>query len=174
VNSRAYLVESEPAFRAHIRLAFDPGSRTVVGPAPFLYRAGALDRKSLIARGKAWHRSAGAPRNGHVAEWLRNGLQNRVPRFNSGRGLHFIFDSTILESPDVAPHGIGGKAENGCTEALSLAPGLCYRHPALRAFTLPVFPGSSAVEQPAVNRLVAGSNPARGATQNSLTRAPSH
>jgi hypothetical protein len=26
--------------------------------------------------------------NGHVAEWLRNGLQNRVPRFNSGRGLH--------------------------------------------------------------------------------------
>jgi hypothetical protein len=23
-----------------------------------------------------------------VAEWLRNGLQNRVPRFNSGRGLH--------------------------------------------------------------------------------------
>ena len=30
--------------------------------------------------------------------------------------------------------------------------------------TRPVFPGSSAVEQPAVNRLVAGSNPARGAT----------
>jgi hypothetical protein len=27
---------------------------------------------------------------GHVAEWLRNGLQNRVPRFNSGRGLHKI------------------------------------------------------------------------------------
>ena len=26
--------------------------------------------------------------DGHVAEWLRNGLQNRVPRFNSGRGLH--------------------------------------------------------------------------------------
>ena len=26
-----------------------------------------------------------------------------------------------------------------------------------------IFPGSSAVEQPAVNRLVAGSNPARGA-----------
>ena len=25
---------------------------------------------------------------GHVAEWLRNGLQNRVHRFNSGRGLH--------------------------------------------------------------------------------------
>ncbi len=24
---------------------------------------------------------------GHVAEWLRKGLQNPVPRFNSGRGL---------------------------------------------------------------------------------------
>ena len=32
---------------------------------------------------------------------------------------------------------------------------LCYSRPA--------FPGSSVVEQPAVNRLVAGSNPARGA-----------
>jgi hypothetical protein len=30
---------------------------------------------------------ASALRKGHVAEWLRNGLQNRVPRFNSGRGL---------------------------------------------------------------------------------------
>jgi hypothetical protein len=29
-----------------------------------------------------------------------------------------------------------------------------------------MFPGSSVVEQPAVNRLVAGSNPARGAKQN--------
>jgi hypothetical protein len=27
---------------------------------------------------------------GHVAEWLRNGLQNRVHQFNSGRGLHPI------------------------------------------------------------------------------------
>src|ERR1700731_1472028 len=26
--------------------------------------------------------------DGHVAEWLRSGLQNRLPRFNSGRGLH--------------------------------------------------------------------------------------
>ena len=36
----------------------------------------------------------------------------------------------------------------------------------MRAFITPsrLFPGSSAVEQPAVNRLVAGSNPARGAT----------
>ena len=28
------------------------------------------------------------PSWGHVAEWLRNGLQNRVHQFNSGRGLH--------------------------------------------------------------------------------------
>jgi hypothetical protein len=33
-----------------------------------------------------------------------------------------------------------------------------------------MFPGSSVVEQPAVNRLVAGSNPARGAKQNQRLR----
>jgi hypothetical protein len=33
-----------------------------------------------------------------------------------------------------------------------------------------LFPGSSVVEQPAVNRLVAGSNPARGATLNQALR----
>jgi hypothetical protein len=38
---------------------------------------------------------------------------------------------------------------------------------ALRARQL-LFPGSSAVEQPAVNRLVAGSNPARGAKFNRM------
>jgi hypothetical protein len=27
--------------------------------------------------------------DGHVAEWLRSGLQSRVRRFDSGRGLHF-------------------------------------------------------------------------------------
>jgi hypothetical protein len=31
---------------------------------------------------------------GHVAEWLRNGLQNRVPRFNSGRGLQNLSSRT--------------------------------------------------------------------------------
>jgi hypothetical protein len=29
-----------------------------------------------------------SPPWGHVAEWLRSGLQNRLLRFNSGRGLH--------------------------------------------------------------------------------------
>jgi hypothetical protein len=35
-----------------------------------------------------------------------------------------------------------------------------------------LFPGSSAVEQPAVNRLVAGSNPARGANKINNLRSP--
>jgi hypothetical protein len=40
--------------------------------------------------------------------------------------------------------------------------GLCYMRPTR---TSRLFPGSSVVEQPAVNRLVAGSNPARGANK---------
>ena len=40
-------------------------------------------------------------------------------------------------------------------------PRLCYRH--FHFASTALFPGSSVVEQPAVNRLVAGSNPARGA-----------
>ena len=41
----------------------------------------------FIYRPRGRRRFAVAPTHGHVAEWLRNGLQNRVPRFNSGRGL---------------------------------------------------------------------------------------
>jgi hypothetical protein len=33
---------------------------------------------------------------GHVAEWLRNGLQNRVHQFNSGRGLHHTINGLHL------------------------------------------------------------------------------
>ena len=29
---------------------------------------------------------------GHVAEWLRSGLQIRIPRFDSGRGLQLLND----------------------------------------------------------------------------------
>src|SRR3954469_4988489 len=43
----------------------------------------------------------------------------------------------------------------------------CYRPSAINAAP---FPGSSVVEQPAVNRLVAGSNPARGATLSQKLR----
>jgi hypothetical protein len=38
------------------------------------------------------------PKDGHVAEWLRNGLQNRVPRFNSGRGLQHLAKSRSAAS----------------------------------------------------------------------------
>ena len=105
--------------------------------------------------------------NGHVAEWLRNGLQNRVPRFNSGRGLQpsllRSFGSASLfcegcraEAPAKAGHSFS---------TLSKASLLCY----IGADTSRLFPGSSVVEQPAVNRLVAGSNPARGATYRLCT-----
>ena len=40
---------------------------------------------SLVTTACAVYENA---RWGHVAEWLRNGLQNRVHQFNSGRGLH--------------------------------------------------------------------------------------
>ena len=36
--------------------------------------------------------------DGHVAEWLRNGLQNRVHQFNSGRGLHSRFARETLQT----------------------------------------------------------------------------
>jgi catechol 2,3-dioxygenase-like lactoylglutathione lyase family enzyme len=38
-----------------------------------------------------------------VAEWLRNGLQNRVHRFNSGRGLHhikYLNDEAVSPRPE--------------------------------------------------------------------------
>src|SRR5690349_10664967 len=55
-----------------------PSAAAIAGEGSLLY-GGAPSRRQ---------RSADIP--GHVAEWLRNGLQNRVPRFNSGRGLHFL------------------------------------------------------------------------------------
>jgi hypothetical protein len=50
-------------------------------------------------------------------------------------------------------------AKGGADFTLCKRKRLCYSRTLAR-----VVPGSSAVEQPAVNRLVAGSNPARGAT----------
>jgi hypothetical protein len=55
------------------------------------------------------------------------------------------------------------RAKTGAENALCKATvRLLYARLQRRAST---FPGSSAVEQPAVNRLVAGSNPARGANK---------
>jgi hypothetical protein len=54
-------------------------------------------------------------------------------------------------------------AKGGADFTLCKAQRLCYSRTLAR-----VVPGSSAVEQPAVNRLVAGSNPARGAKLNQV------
>jgi hypothetical protein len=57
---------------------------------------------------------------GHVAEWLRNGLQNRVPRFNSGRGLQALMrriscagTTMIVLVVSVARRGSLNAAEHG-------------------------------------------------------------
>jgi hypothetical protein len=48
---------------------------------------------------------------GHVAEWLRNGLQNRVHQFNSGRGLQSF--QILRARPEVHCHPIAtGRAAN--------------------------------------------------------------
>jgi hypothetical protein len=105
------------------------------------------------------------PPDGHVAEWLRNGLQNRVPRFNSGRGLQSnLFTGRAFVPWFRASAKIGERAP----ECLAIRSGFCYR-PFVITNVAP-FPGSSVVEQPAVNRLVAGSNPARGAKFFQLVR----
>jgi hypothetical protein len=96
-----------------------------------------------------------------VAEWLRNGLQNRVPRFNSGRGLQ-TFPTAL--NPHVWAYL---KSLESALAAFKPEPPLLY---ALAREPEALFPGSSAVEQPAVNRLVAGSNPARGAKLNQVVK----
>ena len=45
-----------------------------------------------------------SPRWGHVAEWLRNGLQNRVHQFDSGRGLQSF--QILRPSPEIRCHRI--------------------------------------------------------------------
>jgi hypothetical protein len=46
-----------------------------------------------------------AARWGHVAEWLRSGLQNRLHQFNSGRGLqsNYLIFLTKVHSLSVLP-----------------------------------------------------------------------
>ena len=43
---------------------------------------------------------------GHVAEWLRSGLQNRLRRFNSGRGLHLLHVLSKTGSRGHGPLGV--------------------------------------------------------------------
>ena len=107
-----------------------------------------------------------------MAEWLRNGLQNRVPRFNSGRGLQPSplggFGSAGHPRTKGARRSFseGGRVLD-CTDALQPREAFVIGRLLSKSA---VFPGSSAVEQPAVNRLVAGSNPARGAKLFQLLR----
>ena len=90
---------------------------------------------------------------GLVAEWLRRGLQILAPRFDSGRGLQKI-SSQIVHNQTA---GVWASAIFYAIGLGNMLNALLYGQ--LRA----LFLGSSVVEQPAVNRLVAGSNPARGA-----------
>jgi hypothetical protein len=48
------------------------------------------------------------PPHGDVAEWLRSGLQNRLPRFNSGRRLHKI--NGLAGALGVGKFFLGGKS----------------------------------------------------------------
>src|SRR3546814_952767 len=65
---------------------------------------------------------------------------------------------------------------NVCSADLSPGPSCNLTNPAaigaLRLLRDRLLPGSSAVEQPAVNRLVDGSNPSRGATLFKAKNAP--
>src|SRR6202035_2952806 len=69
---------ANPLQAGYAKLSGFPCCHTVVGTAAFLYRRAC--RASTTKRPGDTH--------GHVAEWLRSGLQNRLPQFNSGRGLH--------------------------------------------------------------------------------------
>src|SRR5579872_1810264 len=70
-------------------------------------------------------------------------------------------------SGSTRPRNLPVDSRVAANNRLSKPAWLCYRQRALCAHAA-VFPGSSVVEQPAVNRLVAGSNPARGANACSL------
>ena len=60
-----------------------------------------------------------APQWGHVAEWLRSGLQNRLHQFNSGRGLQQNQPLTGAARPDCHRVATGGVANSFsiCTAA---------------------------------------------------------
>ena len=80
-------------------------------------RFGRLERnnpaRNIAAKGALRYRDAPSAvfskRPGHVAEWLRSGLQNRLRRFNSGRGLH------LPEAPCCRSPGASDRADAGLT-----------------------------------------------------------
>jgi hypothetical protein len=94
-------------------------------------------------------------------------------RANGNPRLRVLGERSETRDPETQSAAPGSPLSRGRTEAnrrlmLPRAAGadftLCKRKRLCYSRTLArVVPGSSAVEQPAVNRLVAGSNPARGA-----------
>jgi hypothetical protein len=62
-----------------------------------------------------------------VAEWLRNGLQNRVPRFNSGRGLQT--NQNLVRAPMMASQKLPPDCHPRDPVSFSLCP-----HPRERGF----------------------------------------
>ena len=88
-------------------------------------------------------------------------------------GLQFLvrFLQRTGSLPSALVHGLGVVSAAFREPKSERAIGLCKRCGVLLYATGSLarsFPGSSAVEQPAVNRLVAGSNPARGATSEHI------
>ena len=63
-----------------------------------------------------------SPPWGHVAEWLRNGLQNRVHQFNSGRGLQ-LYLVDITQNRHLIPSNpkLGGEASRRGTGIAALS-----------------------------------------------------
>src|ERR1700722_7692594 len=90
-----------------------------------------LRRPPVIAMAVARRPDDRASPSGHVAEWLRSGLQNRLRRFNSGRGLHFLTSKRSLHPPLQGGGGSASESEPGWGDAASrrgtwLPPFLCH------------------------------------------------
>jgi hypothetical protein len=121
-------------------------------------RAAGCRTEPLKATGSRGNMGTSCPRAGKHISVQELGkrplgrLQNRLPRFNSGRGLQHFLSGT----PSASVVRFRFQSRSGFV----IGNGACAK--------LGKFPGSSVVEQPAVNRLVAGSNPARGANTYSL------
>ena len=109
--------------------------------------------------------------SGHPWEWPRGGVvtQRSAKPFTPVQFRAWppnLLQISPVPSPaaahDLAREQAGADRRRGVTRlaAFKAGPALLY---ALAREQVRSFPGSSAVEQPAVNRLVAGSNPARGA-----------
>src|SRR6185312_2449092 len=129
----------------------------------------AVGARLLYRQGRAAGRNRCAA-NGLVAEWLRRGLQILAPRFDSGRGLHFPRRPCPATTPawGIEPRPLPDFVYDSPAFGLCKADGLCYeaRSEAGPSGAKALFPSSSAVEHSTVNRMVAGSIPASGATSS--------